>query len=457
MARIKQAALTAMEVAALVAGGRPARHADGSGLYLHVTGQDAAKWSLRYMVAGKSREMGLGRYSDDAKKGVTLAEARKRARAARTKLDAGLDPLAVREAEEAKRRAAEAEREAAAALVSPGRTFKAAFEAWLEAHGPAMRTERQRQLARRMIEKHALPVLGDKPVASITTADMHKVLEPIWRKLPETAFRVRIRCEAIFAQAKAAGWRETSNPAVWKDNLAPLLGRQGDAARVTHHRAMDWRDVPAFLRRLEAETSTSALALRWCILTATRTNEVLGATWAEIDMEAPGGPVWIIPAARMKMGFEHRVPLSAAALAVLATMEPLRSEEAEGGGFIFPGKAGSRGGRIAGGRADATPGGLSNMALLALLRRMEVADKTTTHGFRSAFRDWVAECTATPEAVAEGALAHAVGSEVRRAYQRSDLLEKRRALMSQWADYCQSQPASVADLATEKAKRKATA
>lgn len=265
MARIKQTSLTALGVAALVEGGRPARHADGGGLYLHVTGPGAAKWSLRYMVAGKSREMGLGRYSNDAKKGVTLAEARKRARAAGPKLDAGLDPLALREAEKAARRAAEAEREAAAALVSPERTF----EAWLEAHGPAMRTERQRRLARRMIEKHALPVLGDKPVASITTADMHNVLEPIWRKLPETVFRVRIRCEAIFAQAKAAGWRNTSNPAVWKDNLAPLLGRQGEVARVTHHKAMDWRDVPAFLRRLETETSTSALALCWAILTAT--------------------------------------------------------------------------------------------------------------------------------------------------------------------------------------------
>ncbi len=457
MPRIKQAVLTAMKVTALVERGQPARHADGNGLYLHVTGEGAAKWSLRYMQAGKAREMGLGRYSDDPKKGFTLADARKRARAARTQLDNGLDPLAVRQAEEAARRAAEAERAAAAALVSPGRAFKAAFEAWLEAHGPAMRTERQRRLARRLIEKHALPLLGSKPVATITTNDMHKVLEPIWRKLPETAFRVRIRCEAIFAQAKAAGWREASNPAVWKDNLAPLLGRQGEAARVAHHRAMDWRDVPAFLRRLEAESSTSAYALRWAILTAARTSEVLGATWSEIDMESPGGPVWIVPGHRMKMGFEHRVPLSAAALAVLDILEPLRSEEAEGGGFIFPGKAGSRGGSIAGGRPDAMPGGLSNMALLALLRRVDVADQTTVHGFRSAFRDWVAECTATPEAVAEGALAHAVGSDVRRAYQRSDLLEKRRALMSAWADYCESQPPSVADLATAKAKRKATA
>lgn len=167
--------------------------------------------------------------------------------------------------------------------------------------------------------------------------------------------------------------------------------------------------------------------------------------------------MWIVPASRMKMGVEHRVPLSAPALAVLDTMEPLRSEEAAGSDFIFAGRAGSRGGKVAGGRPDAVHGGLSNMALLAVLRRMEVADQTTVHGFRSAFRDWVAERTATPKAVAEGALAHAVGSEVRRAYQRSDLLEKRRALMSAWADYCQSHPAAVASLAAEKAKRQASA
>lgn len=189
MARIKQTSLTALGVAALVEVGAAGLPCRWRRTLLHVTGPDVAKWSLRYMVAGKSREMGLGRYSDDAKKGVTLAEARKRARAARPKLDAGLDPLALREAEETARRAAEAEREAAAALVSPGRTF----EAWLEDHGPAMRTERQRRLARRLIENHALPVLGNKPVASITTADMHKVLEPIGRKLPETAFRVPSR------------------------------------------------------------------------------------------------------------------------------------------------------------------------------------------------------------------------------------------------------------------------
>src|SRR3712207_2573631 len=139
--------------------------------------------------------------------------------------------------------------------------------------------------------RHVFPVIGDMPVSAVTTADMLRVLGPIWRQKPETALRARIRCEAVFAWAKGHGWRQGENPAVWKDNLAPLLGRQGEVARVRHHKALDWREVPAFMRRLEAETSTSALALRWAILTAARTGEVLGATWAEIDLAAPGGPV----------------------------------------------------------------------------------------------------------------------------------------------------------------------
>ncbi len=448
MPRIVHHALTDAAVKAHAVKGKPGRYADGSGLYLHVTGPGQAKWAFRFMLGGKSREMGLGAARQMSSAGkmvavVSLAEARTAAKALRVKVDAGIDPVAEREAAEAVRREAEAKAKAEALAGGSTRTFRAAFAGWMDAHGPAMRTERQRILARGLMAKHVFPVIGDKPVANVGTADMLEVLKPIWRTKAETALRVRIRCEAVFAWAKAHGWRTGDNPAMWKENLAPLLGRQGEAARATHHKAMHWRDVPAFVQRLEAETSTSALAMRWVILTACRTAEALGATWAEIDMDAPGGPVWLVPAARMKMGVEHRVPLTEAAVAVLEAVKPLRSADAPGGGFLFPGAAGSRGGRIAGGRTDAIPGGLSNMALLALLRRMGVADMATTHGFRSAFRDWVAECTATPEAVAEAALAHAVGNEVQRAYQRSDLLERRRQLMRQWGAYCTRPPASV--------------
>lgn len=455
MPRTVKNALNVVRIAALLKRGLVARYADGGGLYLCVTGPGTAKWTMRYMAAGKAREMGLGLYAADAEKGVTLAEARTRARAARARLDEGVDPLAERAEAEAARRAEEEARRAAELAAGPERSFKAAFEGWLDAHGPAMRTERQRRLARALMANHVLPHIGALPVATITTADMKRVLEPIWRTLPETALRARIRCEAVFAWAKAEGWRTGDNPALWKDNLAPLLGKQGEVARVAHHKALPWQDVPAFMTRLENEASVTALALRFIILTAARTNEAIGATWAEVQRDAPGGPVWVVPAERMKMGVEHRVPLAPAALAVLDAAAALRPDGARPGDAIFPGGAGGRGGLVAGGRAGATAGGLSQMALLALLRRLKVADRATVHGFRSSFRDWVAECTATPEAVAEAALAHAVGNEVQRAYQRSDLLERRRALMATWATFCTTPPAEkVADLAAARTVRK---
>lgn len=455
MPRVVHNALTPVAVKALVEKGKPGRHADGAGLYLHVTGPGQAKWSLRYMLDGRAREMGLGavqRGSGKTAVGVSLADARVAAKAARVKIDAGIDPLAEREAQEAARRAAEAQAAAAALAVGPGRTFKAAFEGWLEDHGPAMRTERQRVQARGLMARHVLPGIGDKPVAAITPAAMADLLRPIWRTKPETALRARIRCEAVFAWAKAKGWREGANPAAWNDNLKPLLGRQRPAhEQRSHHKALHWRDVPAFMRRLEAETSTSSLALRWLILTAARTGEVLGATWMEIDFDARGGPVWIVPADRMKMGVEHRVPLSPAALVVLEAARALdrEGEDTPGRRFLFPGGAGSRGGRVAGGREGAAPGGLSQMALLGLLRRMDAAGTCTAHGFRAAFRTWAAECTATPYAVAEKALAHRVGDETVQAYDRGDLLEKRRALMVAWADYCGRAPAEVVTLRPE--------
>lgn len=262
MPRIVHNALTAAAVKALVEKGEPGHHADGHGLYLHVTGEGKAKWSLRYMVAGKSREMGLGSVARGAGKdvvGVTRADARSAARAARVKLDDGIDPLAEREAQEAARKAADAERQAAAVAASVSRTFRAAFDGWLEAHGPAMKTERQRKLAKALMDTHVMPHIGALPIERVTTADMLRVLQPIWREKPETALRARIRSEAVLAWAKAKGWRQGENPAAWKDNLAPLLGRQGDVATVQHHRAMHWRDVPTFMKRLEAEQSLRCL------------------------------------------------------------------------------------------------------------------------------------------------------------------------------------------------------
>jgi hypothetical protein len=297
MARQKVNALTPVAVRALIERGEVGRHADGQGLYLHVTGQGAAKWSLRYMLRGRSREMGLG-----AERGTSLKEARIRAAAARLQVKRGDDPLAAKEAKEAERRASDAARKPLSLPQAPAAHSRRLARLGLDQHGPAMRTDRQRVQARGLVALHVLPVIGIKPVGDLTTSDMLRVLRPIWRTKPETAARVRYRCEAVLAWAKAAGWRSGPNPAVWKENLAPLLGSHGDAARVQHHKAMDWRKVPAFVRMLEGDrASMSALALRWVILTASRTSEALGATWDEIDLNAPGGAVWTIPALRMKM------------------------------------------------------------------------------------------------------------------------------------------------------------
>jgi integrase len=439
---------------------KPGRHADGGGLYLHVTAAGQAKWSLRYMLHGRPREMGLGAAYRPGEKGkapvpvVSLVDARIAAKAARVKIDAGVDPLAEREEQEQARRAAEAAEQAAALAVSPSRTFKAAFEGWLDAHGPGMRTERQRVQARQLMARHVLPKIGDKPVHAVTTADMVEILRPIWRSKAETALRVRIRCEAVLAWATASGWREGKNPAVWRDNLQPLLGAQGEAARVEHRKSLNWRALPAFMRRLEAENAVSALAMRWTIATAARTIETIGARWDEIDFEAPGGPVWIVPAGRMKEGDEHRVPLNSIALDVLEAARKLR-EKVGNGVYLFPGGAGSRGGRVLGGRPGALPGGLSNMAMLALLRRMGVSGSACTHGFRASLKTWSQDATTTSHFVSEAALAHKNGEKNERAYGRSDFFEQRRILMQKWADYLASEPATITSIDAVRARRAA--
>jgi integrase len=237
---------------------------------------------------------------------------------------------------------------------------------------------------------------------------------------------VRGRIEAVLDSATAAQWRKGDNPARWTGNLEHMLAGRSIIARVKHHPALPWGQIADFMAMLRAEAGVAARALEFTILTAARSGETLGATWGEIDMAAK---VWKVPAERMKGHREHRVPLSDAALAVLATMKPLR--DAAAGDYVFPG--GKR----------ARP--LSNMAMTATLRRMKRGD-ITAHGFRSTFRDWCSDATDTPREIAEAALAHAVGDKVEAAYRRSDALAKRAALMAQWAAFC-APKASPADAA----------
>ena len=270
------------------------------------------------------------------------------------------------------------------------------------------------------LETYAAP-LRSKPVNRINTEDVLEVLQPIWTTRAETASRVRGRIEKILDAAKAKGLREGENPARWRGHLDNLLPKRQLLQR-GHHAAMPWQELPEFIAQLRHSPSMAALALEFVILTAARSGEVLrsyredevvGASWGEIDRQAK---VWTIPARRMKAGREHRVPLSGRAIAILN-----EAEKARRGKFIFPGQRGDQ--------------PLSDMALTMLLRRMNVG-AATVHGFRSSFRDWAGEVTSFSREIAEAALAHTIGDKVERAYRRGDALEQRRKLMQAWADFC---------------------
>ena len=418
--------LNAAKVKALLAKGEPWRHADGAGLYLVVTGERRGWWMLRYTHNGKAREMGLGAADPDGKNGHTLAAARDRAAAHREHLRAGTDPLAQRKAQVAEAARAEAAR----------RTFREAADAYVAEKQAEWSNPKHRAQWRATLVTYAYPVLGDMPVGRIGLEDVKRVLTPIWTKKPETAARVRGRIEAVLDLATVSGWREGPNPARWQGNLKLAgLPSRAKVAPVEHHPALPWQDAPAFVKALRTADATSARALEFLILTAARTGEVLGARWREMDMDAA---LWVVPAERMKAKREHRVPLSEPALAVLREMALLRdSDDAAGEAFVFQGRA-----RVEPSATNTIGMPLSNMAMLALLKRMKRGN-ITAHGFRSTFRDWAGETTAHPADVVEMALAHTVANKVEAAYRRGDMFEKRRRLMQDWADFVGREPAQV--------------
>jgi integrase len=378
---------------------RPGYYGDGRGLYLHVGPTGGKSWILRYMLHGKAHEMGLGPYPDRG-----LKDAREKAGEARAKRLDGIDPLAERKA----KKALEAAKAAAAV------TFKACAGKYITAHRAGWRNAKHAAQWEATLTAYAYPVIGDLSVAAVDTGHVTRILEPIWTTKTETATRVRGRIESVLDYAKVHRWREGENPARWKGHLENVLPARGKVAKVEHHPALPWGETGAFMVELDKQDGMAALVLRFAILTAARTGEAIGARWSEIDMQ---GAVWTIPAARMKAGDEHRVPLSDAALAVLREAAKVRQDGADAP--VFPA---ARSGRP-----------LSNMALLMLLRRMGRGD-LTAHGFRSTFRDWAAE-TGQPGDIAEAALAHTLG-KVEGAYQRGDLLERRRKLMAAWAAFC---------------------
>ena len=341
------------------AGAKPGRYCDGRGLWLVVSPSGARKWVFRFTYCGRVTEMGLGGH------GTTLAEARKKADGARKIIADGKNPI------EARR---ESERVAAAKL-----TFGQCADALLVAKCPEWRNDKHRAQWAMTLAEYARP-LHALPVDEIDTEAVLGVLQSLWQAKPETASRLRGRIETVLDAARAKGHiaRNEANPARWRGHLDKLLPKRQKLTR-GHHAAMAFDDVPEFIGKLRGRQATAALALEFLILTAARSGEVLGARWAEFDLE---GKVWTVPAARMKAGREHRVPLSCRALAILDVLAKGRTGE-----FVFAGrKAGKP---------------LSGMAMEMVLRRMKV-DGVTVHGFRSAFRDWCGEATSFPRETCRG-------------------------------------------------------
>ncbi len=381
---------------------KPGLHADGGGLYLQVTASGAKSWVLRFMLNGKARSMGLGSLT-----AVGLSDARELAREARRLRASGVDPIDARD----RRRAGDL------LEAAKSKTFKDCATAYIDGHKASWQNAKHATQWTNTLTTYAYPILGAVPVRSIDAGMVTRVIEPIWTIKTETAMRLRGRIEAVLNWATASGYRQGENPARWRGHLENRLPSGAKLRGIRHHAALPYDAVGEFMVSLRRQNGIAALALELVILTASRTGEVIGAQWSEIDVEKAA---WVIPAGRMKGRKEHRVPLSSDALAVLDKVHGLR-DESDKVTFVFPG--GKKG----------KP--LSNMAMLNLLKRMG-RDDLTVHGFRSTFRDWCSEQTNYPREVAEMALAHAVGDKVEAAYRRGDLLAKRKQLMDAWARYC---------------------
>ena len=394
LSRLAPNQLTARKVKTLKDG----VYSDGGNLWVSVDGRTRT-WSVRYTspVTGKRREMGLGPVRD-----LPLAKAREQAAEARRLIREGVDPIDAR-------KQAKADRTRQNIL-----TFKAAAERFLVDRRAGWSDPRAVSIWTSSLARLAYPAIGSRPVDLVNTENVLGVLRPIWTTTTETADRVRGRIERILDYATTHGWRKGENPARWRGHLSNILPHRTEVAAVKHHAALHWSDIGCAMRILARAEGIGALAVRFACLTAARSGEVRGAVWGEVDFKAK---IWAIPAERMKAKREHRVPLSAPALAVLETAREL----SDGAGLVF---AGGRLGRP-----------LSDVALSKALHRAAGTQAVTVHGLRSTFRDWTAEQTDFPRDVAEMALAHAIGDKVEAAYRRGDLFDKRRDLMEAWGRF----------------------
>lgn len=376
-----------------------------SGLMLQITPSGAKSWLLRTHVGEKRRSIGLGGFPD-----VSLADARIKAQAVKEQIELGLDPIETKRA--AKRALIDAQRQTI--------TFEDAARRYIEMKAKEFKNPRQAEQWTSSLTAYAFPIIGAVPVRDIELSHIKAVLDPTWERINETANRVRGRIENILGWATIHQYRTGENPARWNNYLDQIYAAPSKIQKVRHHEAMPYADVPAFMAELRQRDGLAARALEFTILTASRTNEAVGdkrinkpgATWGEIDTDKR---IWTIPAERMKAGRAHQVPLSDAAMKVLAELERGADDA-----LIFHGA----GGAIA-----------SNNFLSSVLKRM--GQECTAHGFRSSFKDWARNLTAYDDEVSELALAHISNDQTRAAYARDGLIEKRRQLMADWAHYCE--------------------
>jgi integrase len=376
-----------------------------AGLMLQVSPTGTRSWLLRVKVGHKRREIGLGAFP-----GVTLALAREKAQATRDDITKGIDPVAQRAA--ARQTIVEQQQEEKAL----DWTFKRCAEAYIKAKKPGWRNAKHGTQWVNTLTTYAYPAIGDVLVRHVSVAQVIGIIEPIWTTKNETASRVRNRIELVLDWAKARKLRTGDNPARWKGHLDKLLADRKIVGAVTGHKALAAADLYAFMQALKTVSGTSALCLEFVILTACRSGEARLATWAEIDIKAK---TWAIPGQRTKSGRPHSVPLSDDAVALLEALPKM-----EGTDLVFPGAKEGK--------------ALSDMSLTAVMRRMAV--DAVPHGFRASFSSWCASSTAYPEEVREMALAHAIGDGTVAAYQRSDLFDKRRNLMADWAKFLGTVP-----------------
>jgi integrase len=392
--------LTALKVARI---SKPGKYGDGKGLYLYVKKSLAKSWVFRYKINGAAHYLGLG-----ALHIVSLLQAREKARQLRESLARGIDPSQVRRvAPVEKKTPIKKER-----VIASHKTFDRCAAQYIAKRKVEWKSEKHRMQWESTLKTYASPHFGKMDVRLVTTSHILKALEPSWVMKTETAARLRERIERVLSWATTMGYRKGENPARWEGHLQDLLPKPSKVRKERHFPSMPYEQVGDFFGLLGKEKGLAARALELTILTVCRTSEVLLAKWEEFDLPRR---VWVIPGERMKSGREHRVPLVEATLAILDQLSGMDTA------WVFPGAK------------DGKP--LSNMAMLVLLRRMDHGH-VTVHGFRSTFRVWAAERTHHPRELAELSLAHSVGTAVEQAYQRSDLFERRRTLMQDWAGWC---------------------